>query len=155
MDDTEQSTRRVGGSLTTQAYLLFGIATVLGLAHHLDHVIRGNHVGWPITAAVNAFTFSLAIYPLVALGVVLSVTGLAGARYWTGVMALGTAMLVGAHLSPWAIEPPADVIVPYADPLVGYAAFAVLLALIAAAALGMGYSLLLWRRADGVTDGGA
>lgn len=78
MDETERSTRRVGGSLTTQACLSFGVATVLGLAHHLDHAIRGTHVGWPVTPAVNAFTFSLTIYPLMSLGGVLSVTGLAG-----------------------------------------------------------------------------
>ncbi|MFC7137277.1 hypothetical protein ACFQRB_14140 [Halobaculum litoreum] len=56
------------GSLRPRAYLLFGVATLLGLAHHLDHVIRGNHVGWPITPEVNPFTYSLLIYPLVVGG---------------------------------------------------------------------------------------
>ncbi|WP_276258858.1 hypothetical protein [Haloglomus litoreum] len=154
MTGTEQS-RRIGGSLTTQAYLLFGLATVLGMAHHVDHVIRGNHVGWPVTASVNPFTYSLAIYPLVALGFVLAVTGWAGARYWAGVMTFGVGMLVFFHLSPWAVEPPGDVILPYANPVFGYLAFAILLALIVVVAAGAGYSILLWRRATGSGSGTA
>ena len=140
------SRRHVGGDLTTQAYLVFALATLLGLAHHVDHIVRGNHVGWPITPTVNPFTYSLAIYPLVVLGFVLSLTGRAGSRYWTAVMTFGGGMLVFFHLSPWAIEPPADVVLPYANPLFGYVAFAVLLALIAVVFVGAGYSLVLWHR---------
>jgi hypothetical protein len=131
-------------TLPPRAYLLFALATLLGLTHHVDHVIRGNHVGWPITPEVNPFTYSLAIYPLVVLGFVLSLTGRAGARYWTVVMTIGAGMLVYFHLSPWAVEPPSDVILPYANPLFGYAAFAVLLALIGVVLVGAGYSLRLW-----------
>ena len=133
-------------SLTTRAYALFAVALALGLAHHVDHVVRGNHVGWPITPSVNPFTYSLVIYPLVVIGFVLSLTGRAGARYWTAIMTLGGLMLVFFHLSPWAVEPPTDVILPYADPLWGYAAFAILLALIACVFAGAGYTFLLWRR---------
>jgi hypothetical protein len=134
------------GTLAPRAYLLFGVATLLGLAHHLDHVIRGNHVGWPITPDVNPFTYSLGIYPLVALGFALSLTGRAGARYWTVVMALGTAMLAFFHLSPWAVEPPSDVVLPYADPAFGYLAFAILLALIGVVGAGALYSARQWVR---------
>ncbi len=112
-------------------------------------MIRGNHVGWPITPEVTPFTYSLVIYPLVAVGLLLSVTGRAGARYWTVVMTLGTGMLVFFHVSPWAVEPPADVILPYANPLFGYAAFVVLLLLIAVVAVGAGYSYRLWRGSTG------
>jgi hypothetical protein len=143
---SEGLTDPVGGSLTTQAYVLYGAATLLGLAHHVDHIIRGNHVGWPITPAVNPFTYSLLIYPLVVVGFALSVTGRAGSRYWTVVMAVGGGMLVFLHLSPWAVEPPGDVILPYADPTLGYLAFAVLLALIGVVFLGAGYSLWQWRQ---------
>lgn len=41
---------------------------VLGVGHHVDHIVRGNHVGWPLTGDVNAFTFSLLAYPLIAVG---------------------------------------------------------------------------------------
>lgn len=34
-------------------YALILIALVLALGHHLDHIIRGNHVGWPLTGEVN------------------------------------------------------------------------------------------------------
>jgi hypothetical protein len=132
--------------LPPRAYLLFAVATLLGLAHHLDHVIRGNHVGWPVTPEVNPFTYSLVIYPLVVLGFSLSLTGRAGARYWAVVMTLGTGMLAFFHLSPWAVEPPGDVILPYADPVFGYLAFAVLLALVGVVGVGALYSFRLWGR---------
>ena len=143
---TTQSARTTGRTLPPKAYVLFALATLLGMAHHADHIIRGNHVGWPIIPTVNPFTYSLVIYPLVVLGFVLSLTGRAGARYWTAVMGFGGGMLVFFHLSPWAVEPPEDVILPYADPALGYLAFAVLLALIAIVYVGTGYALLLWRR---------
>lgn len=147
MCDTKTSVfGRSGGDLDPRAYLLFALATLLGLAHHVDHLIRGNHVGWPVTPDINPFTYSLAIYPLVVSGFVLSLTGRSGARYWTMVMTLGAGMLVFFHLSPWAVEPPSDVILPYADPFWGYVAFVVLLALIGVVLLGAGYSFVLWRR---------
>jgi hypothetical protein len=43
------------------------VTTALGLLHHVDHVLRVNHSGWPFTADVNAFTYSLAVYPLIAV----------------------------------------------------------------------------------------
>ncbi|WP_193310422.1 hypothetical protein [Halorubrum halophilum] len=144
-DDSPRDRSR-GGTLGPRAYLLFALATLLGLAHHLDHVIRGNHVGWPITPEVNPFTYSLVIYPLVVLGFTLSLTGRAGARYWTVVMTLGAGMLAFFHISPWAVEPPGDVILPYADPVFGYAAFAILLALILVVAGGALHSFRLWGR---------
>jgi hypothetical protein len=35
---------------------------------HVDHVVRHNAVGWPLTDQVNAFTASLGIYPVIAAG---------------------------------------------------------------------------------------
>ena len=128
----------------TRALLLFAVVpTTLGAAHHVDHIIRGNHVGWPITSHVNPFTYSLAIYPLIAVGLYLTLSGRAGNRYWAGFFAFSAAMLAYFHVSPWAVEPPGDVILPYADPAVGYLAFVVLLALIAAASLSAVYAILL------------
>lgn len=146
MDRAPSLSERLYGSLPVHAYLLFAAATLFGVAHHVDHLVRGNHVGWPVTPEVNPFTYSLVIYPLVAVGFVLSLTGRAGARYWTAVTAFGSGMLVFFHLSPWAVEPPADVILPYSDPVFGYVAFAVLLSLVATVTLAAGYSLVLWRR---------
>jgi hypothetical protein len=135
-------------SLTRLFYLFVLAPTVLGAAHHLDHVIRGNHVGWPITPEVNPFTYSLAIYPLLAISLYLTVTRRAAARYWAVFFAFSAGMLAYFHVSPWAVEPPQDVIAPYANPLVGYLAFAVLLALIASVVLGSAYGAVLWYRSE-------
>ena len=127
-------------------YLLLAITTTLGAAHHIDHIIRGNHVGWPVTHHVNPFTYSLAIYPIVAVGLYLTLTDRVGDRYWAGVFTLSAFMLAYFHVSPWAVEPPSDVILPYANPILGYFAFVVLIGLIAAASLGAVYAVALIRR---------
>ena len=36
-------------------YRLTWLAAALSLGHHLDHLIRGNAVGWPLTEKVNTF----------------------------------------------------------------------------------------------------
>jgi hypothetical protein len=146
MDERDDPTTDRSRRLTPRAYLVFAVATLLGLAHHVDHVVRGNHVGWPVTPEVTPFTYSLAIYPLVVVGVSLSLTGRSDAGYWTVVTTLGTAMLAFFHLSPWAVEPPADVILPYSDPALGHLAFAILVALVGVVAVGALYSFRLWRR---------
>lgn len=126
--------------------LLVALPTVLGIAHHVDHVVRGNHVGWPLTPEVNAFTYSLAIYPLIAFGVYLTATDRVGVGYWAGLLAASTVVLAFVHVGPWAIEPPADIVLPYTNPAVGYLAFGVVLALIASVGLGAAYATVLWWR---------
>jgi len=133
-------------TVTRAVALTAALSTLLGVAHHVDHVVRGNHVGWPVTGQVNPFTYSLAVYPFVAVGLYLTVTDRAGNRYWTGFFACSAAMLAYFHVSPWAIEPPGDVILPYADPTAGYLAFAVLLALIASVTLGSLFAAVAWYR---------
>jgi len=135
-------------SLTRLFYLFVLVPTVLGAAHHVDHIVRGNHVGWPLTPHVNPFTYSLAIYPLLAISLYLTLTRRADARYWTGFFAFSAAMLAYFHVSPWAVEPPRDVILPYANPLVGYAAFVVLLALIGSVVVGAVYGAVRWYRGE-------
>jgi len=143
---TAQTTDHTG--VARVVYLVMAAATLLGVAHHVDHIVRGNHVGWPVTAQVNPFTYSLAIYPLIAAGLYLTATGRVGNRYWAGFFAFSAAMLAYFHVSPWAVEPPSDVIVPYADPAVGYLAFAVLLALIGSVCFGSLYAATVWYRED-------
>jgi hypothetical protein len=133
-------------ALTPLLSLLVVAATLLGAAHHIDHVVRGNHVGWPLTAHVNPFTYSLSIYPLLAASLYLTVTDRVDTGYWAGFLAFSTAMLAYFHVSPWAVEPPEDVMDPYANPLAGYLAFGILLALIASVALGSAYAAALWYR---------
>ncbi|MFT4923022.1 MAG: hypothetical protein ACI8XM_002243 [Haloarculaceae archaeon] len=137
--DSEQSLPRL-------FYVVVLIPMLLGASHHVDHIIRGNHVGWPISPEVNPFTYSLGVYPLFAVGLYLTVRGRAGARFWTAFFVFSAAMLSYFHISPWAIEPPHHVIGPYASPLAGYVAFLVLLALIASVTIGAGWAALVWRR---------
>jgi hypothetical protein len=134
-------------------YVLLALPTGLGVTHHLDHVVRGNHVGWPVTASVNSFTYSLLIYPVIGAGLYLTVTDRAGAGYWAVTGALGGFMMYFFHLSPWAVEPPGDIILPYGNRLVGYLAFAALLALIGSLLVTTGYAIRRYRhvrRTDGV-----
>lgn len=133
-------------SLTRAFYLFVLLPTVLGAAHHIDHVIRGNHVGWPLTPEVNPFTYSLAIYPLLAISLFLTLTERVEARYWAGFFAFSAGMLAYFHISPWAVEPPRDVMGPYATPAFGYLAFGILLALIASVVAGTVYGAILWHR---------
>jgi hypothetical protein len=133
-------------NLTRLFYLFVLVPTVLGAAHHIDHIIRGNHVGWPLTPHVNAFTYSLAIYPLLAISLYLTLTRRVEARYWAGFFAFSAGMLAYFHISPWAVEPPQDVMVPYDNPLAGYLAFGIVLALIASVVVGSVYGAVLWYR---------
>jgi 1,4-dihydroxy-2-naphthoate octaprenyltransferase len=43
---------------------VLSLAATLALIHHVDHVLRADHSGWPFTAEVSPFTFSLIIYPI-------------------------------------------------------------------------------------------
>ena len=133
---------------TPLLYLIVAVSTALGAAHHVDHLVRGNHVGWPVTPEVNAFTYSLVIYPLVAVGLYLAATDRSATGYWAGLLAFSAVTLAFFHLSPWAVEPPGDVVLPYADPVVGYAAFGILLALVGSVTVGAVYAFLLWHRAN-------
>jgi hypothetical protein len=40
------------------------LAVTLALVHHVDHVLRVDHSGWPFLPEVTPFTFSLIIYPI-------------------------------------------------------------------------------------------
>lgn len=133
-------------SLTRIFYLFVLVPTVLSVSHHIDHIIRGNHVGWPLIPEVNPFTYSLTIYPLLILSLYLTLTRRVEARYWAGFFAFSAGMLAYLHISPWAVEPPRDVMVPYANPLVGYLAFGIVLALITSVVIGSVYGTGLWYR---------
>src|ERR687894_3070775 len=56
--------------------------TIFGIFHHIDHVVRGNHSGWPFEQAVTPFTLSLLIYALLLPGLYLTAKGRPMPRYW-------------------------------------------------------------------------
>lgn len=48
----------------SRAEKLLSLAASVALLHHVDHVLRVDHSGWPFTPEVSPFTFSLIIYPV-------------------------------------------------------------------------------------------
>jgi hypothetical protein len=104
-------------------YGLIFLAMIMSLGHHIDHVIRGNHVGWPLTAEVNPFTYSLGIYPLVFLGLYLYASGRVGEGYWAILSGSGALFVTAIHFGPAAVEPPSDIINLYEPRIVGWLAF--------------------------------
>lgn len=127
-------------------YLLIALAVVMSVGHHVDHVIRGNNVGWPVESEVNAFTFSLLIYPLILIGVLLYRAGKVGPGFWVFVSAGGALFLGFIHFAPEAIEPPNEIVDPYDSPFVGWLAFAWLVAFVAVLAFTSVYEARLLRR---------
>jgi hypothetical protein len=71
-------------------------AVVFGVLHHVDHVVRGNHSGWPFREEVTPFTFSLLVYALLLPGVYMNLRGRLAAWWWlvTAVLALTLVTLV-------------------------------------------------------------
>ena len=115
-------------------------AVVFGLMHHADHVIRGNHSGWPFQAEVTPFTFSLLIYALILPGIYLTARGRSIPGYHLFVAIVGLALLGFVHFVP--VEdyeaPIQDIYMVYEGPLAGMLALGVLAGLITSvAALGI------------------
>lgn len=50
----------------TQDEKALAAATCVGFLHHVDHVLRVDHSGWPFVSTVTPFTFSLIVYVPVA-----------------------------------------------------------------------------------------
>lgn len=42
------------------------VATLLSVIHHVDHILRVDHSGWPFVQRVSPFTYSLLAYPILA-----------------------------------------------------------------------------------------
>ena len=117
-------------SADRKLYVLVALALVFSVGHHVDHVIRGNNVGWPIEPQVNAFTYSLVIYPLLLTGLVLYRAGKVGPGFWVFLSAGGALFVAVIHFGPAAVEPPREIIDPYDAPILGWLAFAWLLAFV-------------------------
>lgn len=122
------------------------LATIFGAGHHVDHIIRGNHIGWPLISEVTSFTYSLGFYPFIAVGFYLYIKGRTAPLYWAFLTGVGFFLVGLTHFGPVAVEPPADIVGPYSSVFAGYAAIAwlvVFLVLLAATCL---YSTYLWWR---------
>jgi hypothetical protein len=105
--------------------------TVFGVLHHVDHVIRGNHSGWPFQETVTPFTFSLLIYALLLPGLYLTMRGRLIAGYWLFVALVGLALVFSVHFVGEEREAPVrDIYEVYGSPAAGLLALAVLAALL-------------------------
>ena len=120
-----------------------GCTTIFGILHHVDHVVRGNHSGWPFEEAVTPFTFSLLIYALLLPGLYLTAKGRLMAGYWLFTAVLGLTLLVWVHLVPTRVyeAPIRDIYGVYDSPVVGVLAVADLTMLIASAAVVAGVAI--------------
>jgi hypothetical protein len=125
-------------------YQLTFLAAAMSLGHHLDHLIRGNAVGWPVTSEVNAFTASLVVYPIIITGLLLYRAGRVGPGFWALVSGGGAAFVSAVHFGPGAVEPPQLILDHYDSPVLGWFAFGWLVAFAAVLAVTSVYETRLW-----------
>ncbi len=125
-------------------YGLIYLAMFMSLGHHVDHVIRGNNVGWPLTAEVNAFTYSLGIYPLILLGLYLYASGRVGRGFWAILSGSGALFVAAIHFGPAAVEPPAEIVNLYEPRLIGWLAFLWLVVFVVVLVATCLYELRTW-----------
>ena len=118
-----------------RSWLLIAAAgvTIFGILHHVDHVVRGNHSGWPFQEPVTPFTFSLLIYALLLPGLYLTAKGRLMAGYWLFTAVVGLALVVWVHFVPARDyeAPIEDIYAVYGSPLAGVFALVVLVGLAA------------------------
>ncbi len=119
--------------LRTWLLVAASCTTIFAFVHHLDHVVRGNHSGWPFEPAVTPFTFSLLIYALLVPGLYLTAKGRLIAGYWLFSAVLGLTLLIWVHFVPTRDyeAPIRDIYGVYGSPVVGFLAVADLIMLIA------------------------
>jgi len=127
-------------------YRLTYLAAAMSLGHHVDHVIRHNAVGWPLTDQVNAFTFSLIIYPIIAAWLLLYRAGRVGPGFWALVSGGGAAFVSAVHFGPAAVEPPEMILDHYDQPVLGWLAFTWLAIFVTVLAITSLYETRLWWR---------
>ena len=141
-----------GGRRRAPALLdLVFLALLFGVVHHVDHLLRGNHIGWPVTPHVTPFTYSLGFYPLIFLGLALARRGRVGPAFWAVLGGAGLLFVGLAHFGPLAVERPRDILDPYAAlsyPAAGWVALGWLGTFLLVLGLLTLYSGALWLRGD-------
>jgi len=125
-------------------YRLTYLAAAMSLGHHVDHLIRHNAVGWPLTDEVNAFTMSLVVYAVIATGLLLYRAGRVGPGFWALVSGGGAVFVSAVHFGPVAVEPPELILGEYDPPILGWLAFTWLVAFVAVLAITSLYETRLW-----------
>ena len=135
--------RSVRVKMRTWLLIGAGCTTIFGILHHVDHVVRGNHSGWPFEKVVTPFTFSLLIYALLLPGLYLTAKGRLMAGYWLFTAVLGLILLVWVHFVPTRVyeAPIRDIYEVYDSPVVGFLAVADLTVLISSAVVVAGVAI--------------
>ena len=148
-----------GGHRRAPALLgLVTLALIFGMGHHVDHLLRGNHVGWPVTPQVTPFTYSLGFYPLILIGLALARRDRVGPAFWAALGGAGLLFVGLAHFGPLAVERPRDILDPYAAlsyPAAGWVALGWLVTFLLVLGTLTLYSGALWLRGDRARPGGA
>jgi hypothetical protein len=125
-------------------YGLTYLAAAMSLGHHVDHVIRHNAVGWPLTSEVNAFTMSLVIYPVIITGLLLYRAGWVGPGFWALISGGGAVFVSAVHFGPSAVESPEMMLDGYDSPVLGWLAFGWLVIFVAVLAITSVYETRVW-----------
>ena len=129
---TAAEVQSVQAKLRTWLLVAAASVTIFGLFHHIDHVVRGNHSGWPFEETVTPFTFSLLIYALLLPGLYMTAKGRLLAGYWLFTAVVGLALVVWVHFVPTGDyeAPIQDIYAVYGSPLEGLLALIVLTGLV-------------------------
>ncbi len=130
--DVTTRLQSVDAKLRTWLLVAAASVTIFGIFHHVDHVVRGNHSGWPFEEAVTPFTFSLLIYALLLPGLYLTAKGRLMAGYWLFTAVVGLALVVWVHFVPTGDyeAPIEDIYAVYGSPLAGLLALVALTGLV-------------------------
>ncbi len=122
--------------------------TIFGFFHHVDHVVRGNHSGWPFEGEVTPFTFSLLIYALLLPGLYLAWRGRLMAGYWLFTAAVLLALVSSVHFVGEEREAPIrDIYAVYDSPVWGFLALVDLTVLVASLVMLAGVAIQALRSA--------
>src|SRR4028119_640681 len=142
--------RPVGTKLRTWLLVAAAGVTIFAILHHVDHVIRGNHSGWPFQEAVTPFTFSLLIYALLLPGLYASSKGRLIAGYALVTAVVGLSLVVGVHFVPTRDyeAPIEDIHAVYGGALAGSFALVVLVGLVISLAMLVVLAIWSLRSAD-------
>jgi len=130
--NSEARVQPVHAKLRTWLLVAAGSVTIFGFLHHVDHVVRGNHSGWPFIEEVTPFTFSLLIYALLLPGLYLTWRGRLMVGYWLFTVAVLLTLVTSVHFVGEDREAPIrDIYAVYDSPVAGFLAVADLTILIA------------------------
>ncbi len=91
-----------GAAVDRTLWWLIVASTALSVGHHIDHVLR-DATGWPFPGHdVNPFTYSLAVYVILAVLVILTFRRVTGPGSWAVFTGVGVAFVASVHLGPAA-----------------------------------------------------